>query len=920
MKLQLCLLIDLTLVSATAGYSQVVLNSAPSRVVGQPQLALVSANPNLVEGREFYSPQGIALDTSATPPILYVADTINNRVLAWRNATGFSNGVKADLVIGQRDFFSTLAQGPGTAFQSGLNFPTGLAVDANGNLYVVDSGNNRVLRFPKPFSHTDFQFPDLYIGQPNLNSRNPNYTGAISASGIATNVNNQPYRASVAFDGAGNLWLTDPANRRVLRFTKDQLAAGGGPLVADTVLGQTAFNPTTLQTLTSNQTKSLLAIPSGLAFDSLGRLYVSDSDPNNPNGLNGVSRVLIFEPPYFNGKSAARIMGVVPAPAGGGQPSQDTIDRTIMVDPEGIIILPGGAVGVVDSQSSRILFFDAYEQWPPEGTAFSPTARAAFGQNDFNNRNPNSGQATPSGITLAFPVAATVAGNQVYIADSLNNRVIVSIWSGPSGSGLGTLSNATRVLGQVDYKYNSVNLIEGREFDFVAQTSLGASADGDVIVDASDPNTPHLYVADTYNNRVLGFRDLRKIGPGSRADIVIGQPDMLTALCNYNGVRASDSSPDKPNQYGLCRPIGLTVDSKGNLYVADSANGRVLRFPTPFAQPVPLPQADLVIGQPDFVTKITDPSPRTMNTPYGVALAGDRGLLVSDLRHNRVLFFPLTNGTFSNGEAATKVFGQPDFFSVGSGNDDASLSSPHHIAADSDTRPYVVDSGNNRVLIFDRVFNAAGTGAHASQIIPGIGAPRGIHVSPATGEVFVGDFNGNRILRYPRYDQLVLNNTSATIVPAYAPIAASLDQYGDLFVADAANRVTIYFPALQTLNGATFLTTEPLAPGAVASICSPGSACVNGTALFGTDTAAAQNLPLPNTLADVQVLFNGQPTPLYYVSPTQINFVVPMGKNPGDVPTSGFADLQVVKVSTGQILATGQVPMNVASPGIIRLQ
>jgi len=59
-----------------------------------------------------------------------------------------------------------------------------------------------------------------------------------------------------------------------------------------------------------------------------------------------------------------------------------------------------------------------------------------------------------------------------------------------------------------------------------------------------------------------------------------------------------------------------------------------------------------------------------------------------------------------------------------------------------------------------------------------------------------------------------------------------------------------------------------------------GSNCINGAAVFGTVTAAAQTLsPLPQTLADTQVLFNGQPTPLYYVSPTQINFVVPMGSS-----------------------------------------
>ena len=56
----------------------------------------------------------------------------------------------ADLILGQIDRFSNLAQGPGTNRSVGLNTPSGIAVDASGNVYVADNGNNRVLRFPNP--------------------------------------------------------------------------------------------------------------------------------------------------------------------------------------------------------------------------------------------------------------------------------------------------------------------------------------------------------------------------------------------------------------------------------------------------------------------------------------------------------------------------------------------------------------------------------------------------------------------------------------------------------------------------------------------------------------------------------------------------------------------------------------------------
>ncbi len=283
MKIKHSSVLFLTLLGATAGYSQITLNTVPARAIGQSILIPESGNPNLVEGRELYSPQGIAVDNSTSPPMVYVADTGNNRVLAWKNAASFSNGAMADLVIGQPDLFSTVAYGPGTTFSTGLNAPTGLAVYKS-DLYVVDSGNNRVLRYPKPFSQTSQVFPDLYVGQPSLNSRVPDQpNGLVSAQGIYTaSIASQVFVANIAFDSAGNLWMTDPGNRRVLRFPAAAIAKGGGGLTADIEIGQVDFvsaqktlDPTNVNSqLVTNQ----FAVPDGIAFDAAGNLYVSDSD------------------------------------------------------------------------------------------------------------------------------------------------------------------------------------------------------------------------------------------------------------------------------------------------------------------------------------------------------------------------------------------------------------------------------------------------------------------------------------------------------------------------------------------------------------------------------------------------------------------------------------------------------------------
>ena len=901
MKCMQVTLLSVFLLGAATGYSQITLNPNPPRVIGHAQLPLTTVSPNLVEGRELYAPQGIALDTSVSPPIVYVSDANNNRVLAWKNATGFANGAPADLVIGQKDKFSTLPAGPSTAFSTGLATPTGLVV-RNGALYVADSGNNRVLRFPSPFSQA-IPLPDMVIGQPDFRTNAANSTGQIGKKGIAI----AGERVGMAFDSSGNLWLADAGNRRVLRFRAIDIANGVSGPESDLVLGQldwtSALKPLAPSDKTAVYATSQFSVPSALAFDSAGNLFVSDSDSAQPNVL---SRLMVFRPPFASAMPASYIAGIPFIPAGATTVSQTTINQTAMIDPEAVFFIPGsqGGVGVLDALSSRILIFDPLSAWPTESTVNapvpdSPIAKAVIGQGgDFNRRSSNSGQPAPSERTFSIPVAAVFTGTELYVVDANNNRVVVLPYQS------GTFGAATRVLGQDRFDTGSTNLLEGREFQFTIQSGNQRFADAGLAIDASsDP--PHLWVADPYNNRVLGFKDTRKLRPGDRADIVIGQAGMQTAQCNY-----PNNDANQPTQASLCRPVAVLVDASGNVYVADQGNGRVLRFPNPFARQGQTPQADLVLGQSGFTTpKITDPTPYTMASPYGLAFAGDRGLLVADQQLNRVLFFPKGAGDYASGMAAAKVLGQPDFGSFASGNGDSQMNAPRQVGADSDARPYVVDSGNNRVLIFDQVFNLSTTGSHAAQILGGISSPRAIYVSQLTGEIWVA---ANSVLRYQRFDMLPVSNTPATFPVQATPLALTLDQYGDLFVADASNRVAMYFPALSAINGANFMVNRALAPGMVASIFP-----VTGNR-FGADTAKFDDLPnpipLPKVLADIQVLFNNQAAPLYFVSPGQINFYLPMG-----APTSGTAELQVVRQSTGQILGSGTVQMNVASPGIFLL-
>ncbi|MBM3811896.1 MAG: hypothetical protein FJW20_09700 [Acidimicrobiia bacterium] len=884
--------------------AQVPLNPSASRVIGHPQLRLATASPNLVEGTELFNPQGVAVD--ATGGFVYVADTSNNRVLAWRNAAGFANGAKADLVIGQRDFLSTFPLGPGSTLSSGLNQPSAVAVDSRGNLYVADAGNNRIIRYPRPFEQPgdEVRLADFAIGQTTLSGSRAINAGGLSGSslflGFDSGGGTTAFRTALVFDPQGNLYVADAGNHRVLRYPAGALADGApNKPSANLVLGQREFSSNATININDQNArinKQVLNTPSGLALDQRGRLYVVDS----------FSRVLLYNAPLTSGGDAARIIGIVPA-VGQGQPAPALINEFSLgvrvsggfIPPEGVFTI-GNTPFVIDSPAHRILRYDDPSNWQPENVAFSPPARAFIGQDVRTQAEParNRGGAEPTANSYLFPVHAAFSNGELFLVDSGNHRVLVL----PNPTGGPELSvdhySARRVLGQSGFAFRSPNQIDGREFQF------GGSA-GMAVDTRSTP--PRLYVADTGNHRILGFADARRVRPGDKADLVIGQPDFLRALVNFPSNQATIL-----NDAGLNSPVGLAVDREGNLWVADAGNSRVLRFPTPFTRQQQ--RADLVLGQANFTARLTDATSRTMSAPYGLAFTAEGHLLVSDINHNRVVLF---TGPFTTGMAAARVFGQDDFEGVNAGNLPNRLNGPAHIAVDSDDRLYVCDPGNNRVQIFSRAPNLlGGNGPSAVFTLSRLSRPLGIVVSQLSGEIWVANSGGSSNqagLRYPKFDELTsgAGDNPNYAVPSLVPLAVTLDGFGNLFIADAAHRVAIHFPVINVSNGANYLPRA--APGMVTTLLSRG--------LFYTLSGVTRvfnelpnPIPMPTVLEDLQVLIDDKPAPIYFVSPEQINFQMP-----NDAPSSGAVELQVVQPSVGRIVASTRLTMDISSPGFFTI-
>ena len=250
-------------------------------VLGQANFTYNTANSP--DARKLYNPQGVAIDASTTPNGLYVADRSNNRVLGYKDAATFVNGGPADLVIGQPDFYSTASNSGGTSGSSLYN-PVGVAVDGSGNLYVADSGNNRVLEYNAPFAGCG-SFPcvggsaNIVFGQADNLTSNTANNGGVSANSL-----NGPW--GVAVDARGDLYVADYSNNRVLEYNTPLTSS-----TANMVFGQGgsfASNALNSGGLSANS----LSGPIGVAVDASGDLYVADYSNN---------RVLEYDAPLTKG-------------------------------------------------------------------------------------------------------------------------------------------------------------------------------------------------------------------------------------------------------------------------------------------------------------------------------------------------------------------------------------------------------------------------------------------------------------------------------------------------------------------------------------------------------------------------------------------------------------------------------------------
>jgi DNA-binding beta-propeller fold protein YncE len=517
-----------------------------SYVLGQPDF--VSSTPlNTQSGIN----RSVSVSYSDTHELLFVTEWGGNRIKIFDLSDGITNGMNASFVLGQSNFSSSSAG----ISQNTLNQPRGVFFDnASNQLYVTDTGNNRIVHFDLSQGYqglSNGMNASGVIGQYNDNLSD-NFTKNGPNNGPSINGFNSPRR--IIMDKVNHrLFLSDDLNNRVLVYNLDSQNRLLNK-TPDYVLGQPDFN-----TSTALLNEYGLVSPRGLGYDSVNnRLFVVQ-----------LHRVSVFELSggITNGMNASYVLGQADFVTHDAANTQSSLNQSF----DGYYDEDTQRLFVSEQSGNRIKVFDL-----SGGITNGMDASYVLGQPDFTS---SSGLLTQSGLIQPIGIGYDTNNKLLFAAQiSPANRISVFDLSGGITNGM----DASYVLGQADFTSGvagdgASGLRGPQEVEFNQENEL-------------------LFVADTAGNRVKIFDLSNGITSGMNASYVLGQADFTGSTAGVsqsrmNGVR------------------GLTYDDTSKkLYVVDQTNNRVLMYN--FGEEEGDPEDEEPVIDPPSST----PTPATSNT------------------------------------------------------------------------------------------------------------------------------------------------------------------------------------------------------------------------------------------------------------------------------------------------------------------
>jgi hypothetical protein len=611
-------------------------------------------------------PSGLAIDAANN---LYISDNEIGTVRAVDGTTGIIQTIAGT----PRQFGHSGDGGPGTAAL--LEYPSGLALDGRGNLFIEDLDYVRQLNLSSGIIQT-------FAGAGDVITNWCKPSASLTCAALETNfyflgsniaVSHGYLYAAPGFINYASGALSSSIVRIDLSSGLVQLLAGGG-----------------IEAGTPTSTYPAIGLeinPQGITMDTAGNVYFTEdsqlpdsgSQPNNSPWVNSVEELMAAD------NTMHLIAGIASPNVSGGDGGPAT--SAVLGLPGAICLSPKGDVVFVDDMRIRSFTIGG------NIGAIAGDGRA----NEFGD----GGIATQAGLDQPYSVASDAQGN-LYVGDAVNrlirkvdaaSGVITTIAGGGTAYGAAA-ENAPALqvilipfdlaLDQANHlyirdQYNGLKVMDlttGTIRTLVAATSMA----GPMVFDGDKT----LYYASQFGGNT---------GPNtnvSAVDVVTGATTVIAG--------GSDRSPSgdggPATQAGLYDVEGLALDGQGNLYLADSAfeDIRKINLTTGIISTV----AGVHPDYPYTSGYSGDGGPAvsaTFNYPRGIACDGAGHLTVVDARNHVLRHIDLTTNII------TTIAGNhaPGFAGDGTSPTTAMLYYPNVAAYDPAGNLFIADEANNRV-------------------------------------------------------------------------------------------------------------------------------------------------------------------------------------------------------------------------------
>jgi DNA-binding beta-propeller fold protein YncE len=582
-----------------------------------------------------------------------------------------------------------------TLVSSGLNTPTGVAVDGSGNVYIVDTGsagNSAIYKWTKAtravttLVSCGLDYPhgvavdaagNVYIAAED-NQAILKWTAA-NSNVTALVSSGLYYPAGVAVDASGNVYIGDQLNNAVKEWS-----------VANS-------NVTTL-------VSSGLDYPIGVAVDGVGNVYIADS-----------------------GNDAIKEWSVANS-------NVTTLASSGLYNPQGVAVDGAGNVYIAATHNNAI------EELPH---AFvDPTAKtetAAAGSDALP-------VVLPATANLTGPFAPTSDADWLTVTGITYGVVSFAFTANTLGSirtANITLLGRTIPIAQMPptISLGTTNLLEGpmAGSDSVALSITPASSPWAAMANAAWLHLDLANQSGLGSTNVIFVFDINTGTTRTGTITIAGRTLTVTqAGCTY--VAASQVATLVSS--GLLDPEGVAVDHSGNVYIADSGNQAIKEWTVANNTVATLVASGLVY-------------------PSGVAVDGERNVYISDTFHSAIKEWVAASDT-----VATLV--------------SSNLSLPFGVAVDGLGNVYIADTYNNSVKKWVATNNTVTTIAAS-----GLSLPFGVAVD-AAGNVYIADTLNSAIEEWVAADDIVTPLVDRGLAQ---PRRVAVDGGGNVYIADPPNNV-----------------------------------------------------------------------------------------------------------------------------------